>query len=71
MSTEKRAVPLEIRFISPEEADERGLPREMVLELAMTRVRLRHEEAGDLVISNEFASAIEPRQARNRQRSET
>ena len=60
MSTEKRAGPLEIKFISSEEADERGLPREMLLELAMLRVRLRHEEAGHLVISNEFGPVSKP-----------
>ena len=60
MSTEKRAVPLEIKFISPEEADELGLPRESLLEVAMLRVRLRHEEAGDLVISNEFGPQSQP-----------
>ena len=61
MSTERRAgEPLEIKFISPEEADELGKTRESLLELAMLRVRLRHEEAGDLVISNEFGPLSKP-----------
>ena len=51
---------MEIKFINPEEADELGWTRESLLELAMLRVRLRHEEAGDLVISNEVGPLSKP-----------